>query len=132
MALEKGIRGFLHGINLLSWHKTSPTLSETDTLEELAEEAEKIIQRYKKLAMVEGAGTGFGGFVLSAVDFPLLISIKLKLLQELAHLFGYPIKSLEERIYILKVLQFQFSGKQFRWHIWLELKNWSNREAKYA
>jgi hypothetical protein len=59
------------------------------TLEEADMKAKDTLSLYQKIATAEGAGTGAGGFLLNVVDFPALIAIKLKLLFELAHVYGY-------------------------------------------
>lgn len=127
-ALEKGVKGFLQGLNLLAKKEIITTSQDVHSLEELTEEAQKIVQRYKKMALVEGAGTGFGGLLSSAIDFPLLLSIKLKLLQELALLFGYRLSNFEERVYILKIFQLQFSGREYKQKVWKDLKHWEKQK----
>lgn len=131
VALEKGTKAFLQGLNLIEIRKQGNEQNQV-SLESLAEQANILINRYKKIAMVEGAGTGIGGFLSSAIDFPLLLSIKLKLLQELAQLFGYRLNKLEERIYILRILQFQFSAGQHKKSCWLEIKQWTNTNNRYV
>jgi hypothetical protein len=127
-ALEKGIKGFLQGLNLIHRERISKYLKKELSLHDLSEEAEKIVRNYKRLATVEGAGTGFGGIISSAIDFPALLSIKLKLLQELAILFGYRLENFEERVYILKIFQLQFSGKSCKQKLWQEVKNWEMQQ----
>jgi hypothetical protein len=123
-ALEKGIKGFLRGLNLIHWDRFSKHLNKDLSLHDLSEEAEKIVRKYKRIATLEGAGTGFGGILASTIDFPALLSIKLKLLQELAILYGYRLENFEERVFILKIFQLQFSGKASRQKLWKEVKNW--------
>lgn len=81
------------------------TLRERDLL------AEEKIKSYKNTAMIEGAGTGAGGILLGLTDFPLLLSIKIKLLYELASIYGFDIKDYRERMYILNIFQLAFSSK---------------------
>jgi uncharacterized protein (DUF697 family) len=122
-ALEKGIKGFLHGLHYMLKEKDRLRPSSyIPSLYILAKDAEKIVQKYKRIASVEGAGTGFGGLIASAIDFPALITIKLKMLQEISLLFGYSLTDFDERLYIVKVLQLEFSSKEYKKKYWVELK----------
>lgn len=49
-------------------------------LETADQEANQLFRLYQKIAVAEGAGTGAGGLVLNAVDFPAFIAIKMKFL----------------------------------------------------
>ena len=55
------------------------------------------ISFYQKTATIEGALTGAGGILLGLADFPLLIGIKLKLLFDIASIYGFDIKDYKER-----------------------------------
>jgi uncharacterized protein (DUF697 family) len=132
-ALEKGIKGFLEGLHYILKENDRLTPSTyIPSLHILAQDAEKIVQKYKKIASVEGAGTGFGGLIASAIDFPALITIKLKMLQEISLLFGYSLTDFEERLYIVKVLQLEFSSKEFKKKYWAELKQWTELQDGLA
>jgi len=85
--------------------KTNLSLEERDKL------ANELLIKYKKIAAVEGAGTGFGGFILGTVDFPALIAIKMKFLFELAHIYGYNTQIKSERVFLLYIFQLAFSEK---------------------
>jgi hypothetical protein len=76
--------------------------------EELVEQKTKI---YKTTAMIEGAGTGSGGILLALADLPLLLSIKIKFLYEIAAIYGFDVNDYKERIYILYIFQLAFSSK---------------------
>lgn len=128
-ALEKGTMGFLQGLTILPQEKLKQQKVEEEHLDALTEEARRVVSIYKRLATVEGAGTGFGGLVSSAIDFPLLLSIKYKMLQELLLIFGYRIENFEERLFALKLFQLQFSGQKVRQVLWQEVKQWeTNKE----
>ncbi|RXT04892.1 EcsC family protein [Ammoniphilus sp. CFH 90114] len=94
--------------------------------------AQEAIEIYKKVAMVEGAGTGAGGIMLSAVDFPAFIAIKFKLLQELSNIYGYNIKDFEERMFIIKVFQLAYAGDVSRAKIYQDLKEWPQRKQQIS
>ena len=88
------------------------------SLEERDKLARELIDKYKKIASAEGAGTGLGGFKLSLVDFPALLSIKMKFLFELSHIYGFSTSDKQERWFILQVFQLAFSGDEHRQTVW--------------
>ncbi|WP_081707687.1 EcsC family protein [Bacillus massiliigorillae] len=59
-----------------------------------------------KIATVQGASTGFGGIFTLAIDIPVILGLSLKTLQEIAIIHGYDPNEKEERIFIIKCLQF--------------------------
>ncbi|MDB0441250.1 EcsC family protein [Clostridioides difficile] len=81
------------------------------SLEERENLVDEKAKNYKTTAMIEGAGTGAGGIFLGLSDFPLLLSIKIKFLYDVASIYGYDIKDYRERIYILSILQLAFSSQ---------------------
>lgn len=87
--------------------------------------AEEILKLYQRIATVEGAGTGAGGFLLGLADFPILIGIKLKFLFELAHAYGYSTDDYRERVYLLHVFQLAFSSPERRAVVWDKIKRWN-------
>lgn len=103
--------------------KTPPQLGLT--LQERDELAAERLSMYKKLAAAEGAGTGAGGFVLSLVDFPALIAIKLKFLFELAHVYGFSTKDESERLFILYIFQLAYSSGEVRTRTYRTVHNWN-------
>lgn len=92
------------------------------------EEKEKLVSEklsfYKKAAAAEGAGTGAGGIFLGLVDFPLLLTLKMKFLFEVASIYEYNIKDYRERLYILYLFQLAFSSDQRRREIYAKIANW--------
>jgi hypothetical protein len=94
------------------------------TLEERESLVRAKISAYKKLAAVEGAGTGAGGFLLSLADFPLLLGLKIKLLFEVAGLYGYQVKDYQERVFILYVFQLAFSSPDKRKESYEKILQW--------
>jgi hypothetical protein len=75
----------------------------------------KIAVNRKKLATIQGASTGVGGIFTLTVDIPLLLGMQLKTLQDIAICYGYNPKDNQERLFIIKCLQFVSSdivGKQ--------------------
>lgn len=84
------------------------------------------IEFYKKTAMIEGAGTGAGGFLLGLADFPLLLSIKIKFLYEMAAIYGFDVKDYKERLYILYIFQLAFSSQSKTNKVFAEMEQWEN------
>lgn len=71
--------------------------------------AESLVKSRVKFATWQGATTGFGGLFTLAIDVPAVLGTALKTLQEIAILHGYDPKQPEERIFIVKCLQFASS-----------------------
>jgi hypothetical protein len=77
--------------------------------------AGKITGNRKKIATFQGASTGIGGIFTLTIDIPLLLSLQLKTLQDIAICYGYDPKVKEERLFIVKCMQFvsaDIVGKQ--------------------
>ena len=94
------------------------------TLKERDELALNKIKTYKNTAMIEGAGTGAGGILIGLTDLPLLLSIKIKLLYELASIYGFDVKDYRERMYILSIFQLAFSSQDHVNKIFAKIENW--------
>lgn len=76
---------------------------------------EQITGNRKKLATLQGASTGVGGVFTLTIDIPLLLGLQLKTLQDIAICYGYDPNRKEERLFIIKCLQFvsaDIIGKQ--------------------
>lgn len=87
----------------------------------------KKIENYKKTAAVEGGVTGAGGILLGLVDFPVLIGIKIKLLFDIAALYGFDINDYKERVYLLHIFELAFSSDVHRKGIYLKMIDWENK-----
>lgn len=85
------------------------------------------IRFYKTTGATEGALTGAGGFWLALADFPLLLGIKMKLLFEIAALYGYPINDYRERLYILHIFQLAFSSHERRQEVYRQMERWDEQ-----
>ncbi|WP_432664369.1 EcsC family protein [Wukongibacter baidiensis] len=81
------------------------------TLREREKLVAKKVKIYKATALIEGAGTGAGGIILGLTDLPLLLGIKIKLLYDIAAIYGFDVNDYKERIYILNIFQLAFSSK---------------------
>ncbi|MDY8022817.1 EcsC family protein [Paenibacillus polymyxa] len=60
-------------------------------------------------ATAQGATTGIGGVFTVAADIPLLLGLSLKVLQEIAMCYGFNPHDKQERIFIIKCMQFASS-----------------------
>ncbi|MGY3715576.1 EcsC family protein [Sutcliffiella cohnii] len=78
-------------------------------INDMDEVSDQLIQSRKNTAMTQGATTGIGGIFTLAIDIPLLIGMSLKTLQDIAITYGYDPNEKEERIFIVKCLQFASS-----------------------
>jgi uncharacterized protein (DUF697 family) len=85
------------------------------------------IDSYSKTGAAEGGITGAGGFLMSMADFPILIGIKIKMLFEIAALYGYDVKDYRERLYILHIFQLAFSSKVGAQNVYKSMQNWDRK-----
>lgn len=85
------------------------------------------IESYSKTGAAEGGITGAGGFLMSMADFPILIAIKIKMLFEIAALYGFDVKDYRERLYILHIFQLAFSSKEGAQHIFRQMQDWEQK-----
>lgn len=88
------------------------------------------VERYSRTAALEGGVTGAGGFLLGIADFPLLLSIKLKLLFDIAALYGFSGADYKERLYILHVFQLAFSSAEHRRDVYYNMTDWHERSEQ--
>lgn len=90
----------------------------------------KRISFYKTAGAAEGGVIGAGGFLLALADFPLLLSLKFKLLFEIAAQYGHPIDDYRERLYILHIFQLAFSSHERRREVYLQMVDWDERSKQ--
>jgi hypothetical protein len=120
--IKQMIRGVLFGAKWTTRNKkTLPSLGESDNI------VEEKIRIYRNTAAAEGALTGAGGLWLGLADFPLLIAIKIKLLFEIAAVYGFSVNDYKERVYILHIFQLAFSSAKHRRNVFLTMKNWDEK-----
>lgn len=77
--------------------------------------AEKITVNRKNIATFQGASTGVGGIFTLTIDIPVLLGLQLKTLQDIAICYGFDPSIKEERLFIVKCMQFvsaDIVGKQ--------------------
>lgn len=122
--IKQMTRGVLSGSNFTA----SAPLGE-GSLEEREARVRATIDRYRKTAAVEGGITGAGGFLLGLADFPLLLSIKLKLLFEIAALYGFSGEDYRERLYLLHIFQLAFSSDAHRADVYQKMQRWHEHSS---
>ena len=79
---------------------------------------------------MEGGITGAGGILLGLADFPVLIGIKLKLLFDIASLYGFDVNDYKERVYLLHIFELSFSSHAHRKTIYLKMTDWENKKQQ--
>ncbi|ASZ14321.1 EcsC family protein [Chitinophaga pendula] len=82
------------------------------------------IDFYKTTAATEGAITGAGGILLGLADFPLFLGLKIKMLFDIAALYGYDMRDYKERLFILYIFQITFSSQQLRNKTYPVIAHW--------
>lgn len=105
---------------------TGAVLRDAD-LETRDRRALAVMDSYRKTAAVEGGVAGAGGFWLALADFPALLTIKFKLLFDLAAIYGHEADRFDERLYILGLFQLAFSGAERRAEVFRGLEAWDLR-----
>lgn len=105
---------------------TSKVPLTNSSLEQRENLAKENIDFYRKLATASGAGTGASGLLVGLADFPILLSLKIKFLFEIASIYGFDVRNYKERLYILYVFQLAFSSDKRRVQIYEQISNWDN------
>ena len=118
-AIKQMVRGVLFG----SKHTTSKPLADAP-MARRETEVRAHIRDYRTMATAEGAVTGAGGFLLGLADFPLLLGLKMKLLFDIAALYGYDVHDYTERLYLLYIFQLAFSSQHTRNETYRRLADW--------
>ncbi len=94
------------------------------SLEERERQVKTRIKWYKRVGAAEGGLTGAAGFLVGLADFPLLLSLKMKLLYDIAALYGYDVSDYRERLYVLYIFQLAFSSQSRRQEIFAQMEHW--------
>lgn len=81
---------------------------------------------YRNIATASGAGTGASGFIVGLADFPILLSLKMKFLFEVASNYGFDVRDYKERLFMLYVFQLAFSSDSRRIEVYQQILNWDN------
>ena len=120
-AIKQMVRGVLFG----SQHTTGRPLPDASFATREAA-VRTCIRNYRTMATAEGAVTGAGGFLLGLADFPLLIGLKIKLLFDIAALYGHDVTDFTERLYLLHIFQLAFSSQHSRNETYRRLATWDS------
>ena len=118
-AIEKMVKGVLFGTKYIT-----PQRLQTKRFEEREFKVKKIIKFYQNTASAEGAITGAGGILMGMVDFPAFLTIKMKMLFEIAAAYGYDVKKFEERLFLLYIFKLTFSSQSARQSTIGIIENW--------
>ena len=120
--IKQMIRGVLFGA---AYTSSKPTPGQN--LQAREEAVRQRIEFYRNTAAVEGGITGAGGILLGLADFPILIGLKLKLLFEIASIYGFNVDDYKERIYLLHIFELAFSSHIHRKKIYLKMVEWDRK-----
>lgn len=123
-AFKQMTRAVLTGAEFISPRPASPA-----GFQEREQKVREKISIYKNTAAAEGAITGAGGFLLGLADFPLWLSLKMKLLFDVAGQYGYDTSSFKERLFILYIFQLSFSSRQHRRSLFGQMISWDARDT---
>ncbi|GIN84099.1 ABC transporter-associated protein EcsC [Heyndrickxia sporothermodurans] len=124
-SIKKMVQATLFGSEYLTKPKETQNLTILEKEKLIAES----LNKFRKTAAVEGAGTGAGGILLGIADFPLLLSIKMKFLFEAASIYGYDVKNYDERLFILYVFQLAFSSDEHKKIVLKNIEEWDQVKA---
>ena len=122
--IEQMTRGILAGSDL-----TTPAPLLGASLAQREAQVREKIALYRTTATAEGGIAGAGGFLLAAADFPVLISLKIKMLFDIAALYGRSGKDFRERLYILAIFQLAFSSPVYRHQVYAGMTGWDARDV---
>ncbi|WP_460640089.1 EcsC family protein [Larkinella harenae] len=125
--IKQMTRAVLFGAEFLTRQPVLHHLS----LEEREQKVRERIAFYKTAGAAEGGVTGAGGILLALADFPVLLALKMKLLFEIAAIYGYPIKEYKERLYIMHIFQLAFSSQERRQAVYLQMTNWREKSQQF-
>jgi uncharacterized protein (DUF697 family) len=126
-AITTTIKQMVKAVLFGSKHTTSAVPNEQISLLHREALVKAKIDNYCKTGAAEGGVTGAGGFLMSLADFPILIGIKIKLLFEIASLYGFDVKDYRERLYILHIFQLAFSSKIGTQNVYKQMQNWDEK-----
>lgn len=123
VALKQMIKAVLFGAKF-----TTRKPVKIESLYATEEAVQKLIKNYRTTAAAEGGITGAGGILLGLADFPILLGIKLKMLFDIAALYGFDVKDYKERVYLLHLFELAFSSQQHRRNIYLKMNDWDKQK----
>lgn len=125
-AITTAIKQMVKAVLFGSTFTTSKPLTDLTLMHREALIKQKI-ESYKKTGAAEGGITGAGGFLMSLADFPLLLGIKMKMLFDIAAVYGYDVRDYRERLFILHIFQLAFSSKEESQNVFVKMQDWDNK-----
>lgn len=123
MAIKQMTRAVFFGAGFTTRPPVKP-----ESLEGCEQKVRERIKFYRNTAAAEGAITGAGGILLGFADFPLWLTLKMKMLFEIASLYGHDTTRYQERIYMLHIFELCFSSAIHRASVYTILANWEEHE----
>jgi hypothetical protein len=124
-AIKQMVRAVLFGARY-----TSAQLVSEEDIQLTEVKITERIRFYRSTAAVEGGITGAGGILLGLADFPLLLIIKIKLLFDIAAMYGYDTGNYKERLYILTIFQLAFCSHEERRKVFMQMMDWDKKSAE--
>ena len=123
LAIRQMTRAVFHGAGFTTRTPVKPA-----TLESCEQRVLQRIKFYRNTAAAEGAVTGAAGILLGLADFPLWLTLKMKMLFEIATLYGFDTSRYQERVHMLHVFELCFSSPIHRNKIYAVLADWPRYE----
>lgn len=123
-AIKNMIEGVCFGIGYTSMDPITGV-----PFDEAERKAGDRIAFYAKTAAAEGAITGAGGLLLGLADFPLWLTLKMKMLFEVAAIYGYDATDYRERVFLLRIFELTFSGYDRKTQVLDIISNWDSERA---
>lgn len=123
LAIKQMTRAVFFGAGFTTRTPVSP--------ESLESGESKVLERirfYRNTAAAEGAITGAAGVLLGLADFPIWLTLKMKMLFEVAALYGYDTSRYQERVFMLHIFELCFSSPVHRNKVYRILADWHNHE----
>lgn len=119
VSIERMIKAMLFGAKY-----TSTTRKSYSSFQVREAYIKTIIGNYQKTASIEGAITGAGGILMGIADFPALLAIKVKMLYDIAAIYGFDTDQYKERLFMLTTFQLAFSSHHHRQAVYERILNW--------
>jgi uncharacterized protein (DUF697 family) len=123
LAIRQMTRAVLFGAGFTTRPPVRP-----ETLETCERKVLEKIKFYRNTAAAEGAITGAGGILLGLADFPLWLTLKMKMLFEVGSVYGYDTSRYQERVYMLHIFELSFSSPLHRNKVFDILAHWDEYE----
>lgn len=127
VTITNAIKNMVQAVLLGSEFTTRQQIINYPTLQKREDAVLANLNFYKKAAAVSGAGTGAGGLLIGLADFPILLSMKIKHLFDVATIYGFNVKEFRERLYILYVFELAFSSQEKRIEVYNSITDWDRK-----